>query len=197
MQLTTTAVPVAGSPEKTLARFEAMIAERPLKAAVTHVVLPAVTTTTTSSPLKPVKALKSPAPGVKDTVDADRRILLQPLFGPYPRDHVLEVCRIFVRIDVDNSGVIETSEFVEKLSQLEGDDWRDALFTVFRDLDQDHNGLRKFRADKRRLYVKHPERSIADRWRLAGIIKIFQQYDANANASLELDEFIELLRDIF
>ncbi|KDO20049.1 hypothetical protein SPRG_21385, partial [Saprolegnia parasitica CBS 223.65] len=290
MPLTTTAVPVAGSPEKTLARFEAMIADRPLKAAsqkkpessasrqgsgnVTHVVLPAVTTTTTtssvsSSPPKPLKALKSPAPGVKDTVDADRRILLQPLFGPYPRDHVLEVCRIFVRIDVDNSGVIETSEFVEKLSQLEGDDWRDALNTVFRDLDQDHNGmldmpellkamfprastrvqdemlqfarlavaserhekakvrelspkaladitalfhlfdvdnsgaiepvelLREFKANERRFYDKHPERSIADRWQLADIVKIFQQYDANANASLELDEFIELFRDSF
>ncbi|KDO20773.1 hypothetical protein SPRG_13525 [Saprolegnia parasitica CBS 223.65] len=288
---TSKATPVAGSPEKTLARFEAMIADRPLKAAsqktpasnpprpgtcsVTHVVLPAVTTTSTttnnnsSSLPKPVKALTSPAPSVKDMVDADRRILLQPLFGPYPRDHVLEVCRIFVRIDVDNSGVIETSEFVDKLSQLEGDEWRDALNTVFRDLDQDHNGrldmpellkamfprasnrvqdemlqfarlavaaerhekakvrelspkaladitalfhlfdvdnsgaiepvelLREFKANERRFYDKHPERSIADRWQLADIVKIFQQYDANANASLELDEFIELFRDSF
>ncbi|OQR99627.1 hypothetical protein ACHHYP_05427 [Achlya hypogyna] len=261
------------SPLKTLERYATLFGapvpqpkakpspEKPPRkplAAAAHVVLPAMVP----------KAARPPLPGsVREMVEADRKLLHQPFFGPYPRDHVLEVCKIFVRIDVDNSGVIETAEFVDKLSQLQNDDWRDALHTVFNELDRDHNGqldmpellkamfpkatvrvrdemlqfakiavaaerhekakvrelspqaladitalfhlfdvdnsgaiepmelLRQFRTNEKLFYSRSPDRF--GKWQLEDIVQIFQQYDSNANASLELDEFIELFRDSF
>ncbi|RHY26283.1 hypothetical protein DYB32_007762 [Aphanomyces invadans] len=87
-----------------------------------------------------------PKPAVettKDRVQADQALLLKQTFGnsaspvqsiptqsivgPYAKEMVYEVCKLFVDTDVDNSGSIETKEFVQRLVRVQGAEMKDEL----------------------------------------------------------------------
>ncbi|OQS04526.1 hypothetical protein THRCLA_03248 [Thraustotheca clavata] len=249
----------------------------------THIIVPTSTSQTNQE-------IQKNTYSIRDVVESDRQLLHQAFFGPYPREHVLEVVKIFVRIDVDNSGVIETNEFIDKMMQMKEEQADDTLYLyklyfldiktkflirVFNQLDQDHNGqldmpevikavfphantrvrdemlrfaklaiaaernerantkelsaqaiaditslfhmfdidhngsiepielLKEFKMNEKLYYNNrrssevNPTLATLGKWQLEDIMKIFQLYDVNANASLELPEFIELFRDTF
>ncbi|ETV93774.1 hypothetical protein, variant 1 [Aphanomyces invadans] len=84
-----------------------------------------------------------PKPAVettKDRVQADQALLLKQTFGPYAKEMVYEVCKLFVDTDVDNSGSIETKEFVQRLVRVQGAEMKDELESLFECMDHDHNG---------------------------------------------------------
>ncbi|KAF0685678.1 Aste57867_22463 [Aphanomyces stellatus] len=206
----------------------------------------------------------------KEQVAADQTLLLQKTFGPYSKESVLEVCKLFLDIDTNRSGSIETKEFVDILVKSQGEEMKDAMEALFHRMDHDGNGLLDMaemlkavfpKANARvredmisysilalnaaiaakpkkdlsqeaiddltqlfRIFDKDNSGSIEPDELLQGlranesfyagrheygannnvgrvtvedVERLFRQYDTNANASLELPEFIELLRDYF
>ncbi|ETV69487.1 hypothetical protein, variant 1 [Aphanomyces astaci] len=89
-----------------------------------------------SRPIKGVGMMDT----TKDQVQSDQALLIRQTFGPYAKDSVYEVCKLFVDTDVDNSGSIETKEFVQRLIQAQGPEMKDDLEILFDRMDHDHNG---------------------------------------------------------
>ncbi|KAH9114476.1 hypothetical protein AeMF1_011440 [Aphanomyces euteiches] len=153
----------------------------------------------------------------KEQIHADQALLAQKTFGPYTRESVYEACKLFADIDKDDSGSIETQEFVEKLVRIQGDEMKPALEELFRRMDHDGNGLIDMTEMLKAVFPKanarvreemiaysrlalyaafasKSERKELSKEALDDLTHLFQMFDKDNSGSVDVNELIQGLR---
>ncbi|CAK4205451.1 unnamed protein product [Aphanomyces euteiches] len=170
---------------------------------------------------KSSQALEKAKSGIPETtkeqIHADQALLAQKTFGPYTRESVYEACKLFADIDKDDSGSIETQEFVEKLVRIQGDEMKPALEELFRRMDHDGNGLIDMTEMLKAVFPKanarvreemiaysrlalyaafasKSERKELSKQALDDLTHLFQMFDKDNSGSVDVNELIQGLR---
>ncbi|CAK4342120.1 unnamed protein product [Aphanomyces euteiches] len=170
---------------------------------------------------KSSQALEKAKSGIPETtkeqIHADQALLAQKTLGPYTRESVYEACKLFADIDKDDSGSIETQEFVEKLVRIQGDEMKPALEELFRRMDHDGNGLIDMTEMLKAVFPKanarvreemiaysrlalyaafasKSERKELSKQALDDLTHLFQMFDKDNSGSVDVNELIQGLR---
>ena len=119
--------------------IERLLQEPELRVSRSTSVLPTNPVMTTIE-LDPISKGKKPQVTATKSIRTDARLIKQTHFGQYSRDEVVEVYKLFARIDKDGSKSIELEEFMKEALQLNSLWLKEHLVGMFASVDRDESG---------------------------------------------------------